>query len=116
MIYPNFKSAIRPVSHTEDPVSETPTEIEIEFSEQEDDTHDPELESHAPKPLSQHVLIVKDLDLAKQQSELLTSRLKKEELVMQDVQITKLVDILENKYFFLAIDVTLMIYLDFLKN
>ena len=105
--YPNLRSAVRPVPHSDDlPVSTTPVNKDLlsssdeEMPSMEDYTESISLadiestysgtsgnEPHCPTQEDLNDL-ARDLYLSKQQSDLLASRLKQWNLVQEDVRIT----------------------------
>ena len=99
--YPNLPSAMRPVPHSEEyPVPHPPKQMDLsdadELSEAdvEKEKDDPDFEPTSslsePHLLSQRDLndLVRDLNLSKNQSELLASRLKGWNLLQKDTKIT----------------------------
>lgn len=99
MVYPNLKSAIRPVPHLAGvPVPSAPSEIVLSTSSDSDNAcdqdmelYEPEQEDSTPKPFAQLDLnhLVRDLGLTKLHSELLASRLNERNLLAPDICITK---------------------------
>ena len=100
--YPNLRSAMRPVPHSDDlPVSTPPVNKDLlsssdeEMPSREDSLEDIESTYSGTSSNELHWIMQEDLNdlardlyLSKQQSELLASRLKQWNLVQEDVRIT----------------------------
>lgn len=100
--YPNLPSAIRPVSHSlELPVPKPPSSvdldsIQLEYSHSDSDElliseYDPEDSVLKPHLIEQGELndLVRDLDLTKEKSEILASRLQQWNLLAPEVKVTE---------------------------
>ncbi|KAG7173686.1 hypothetical protein Hamer_G017971 [Homarus americanus] len=98
IVYPNLRSAMRPVGHSTDiPVPQPPAEMpsddtgNSEESESDDDSYEPQPESgKKPYLITQPELsdLVRYLPVTKQQSELLASRHQEWNLLKEDARIT----------------------------